>query len=218
MSCQGIFAFGMAERSVRPDMKKVISTGTQDFEFLRKNDAFYVDKTDLIRDWFGMTEPISDFSKFLIRGDARNLNECLRRILRDTISYFDGGKRPGEEEPEKFYHGLVLGLIVDRTATHVVRSNRESGYGRYDVVLEPKNPRELHDPQTVAVIMEFKVFDKEDGEQSLEDTCQNALKQIEEKQYDADLLARGIPAERILKYGMAFEGKRCLVRKKTGNG
>ena len=81
----------------------------------------------------------------------------------------------------------------------MVKSNRESGLGRYDVVMEPK------DMENVAVIMEFKVFDSED-EAELADTAASALKQIEEKKYDTDLLQRGIPAEKILKYGFAFEG------------
>ncbi|MBQ8118341.1 MAG: PD-(D/E)XK nuclease domain-containing protein, partial [Lachnospiraceae bacterium] len=98
-------------------------------------------------------------------------------------------------------------LIVDKAGDYMVKSNRESGYGRYDVVMEPKNPA------NTAVIMEFKVFDVEDEEKELADTAANALKQIEEKQYDADLLQRGIPAENILKYGFAFEGEKCLIRK-----
>jgi len=90
---------------------------------------------------------------------------------------------------------------------YLVKSNRESGYGRYDVVMEPK------DAKNVAVIMEFKVLNRNAGEESLEDTAKSALKQIEEKKYDTDLLQRGIPAENILKYGFAFEGEKCLIRK-----
>ena len=97
--------------------------------------------------------------------------------------------------------------MVDKADDYIIKSNRESGYGRYDVVMEPK------DINDVAVIMEFKVHDKEDGEGSLEDTAANALQQIEEKKYDTDLLQRGIPAERIYKYGFAFEGETCLIRK-----
>lgn len=94
--------------------------------------------------------------------------------------------------------------------SYIVKSNRESGYGRYDVVMEP------NDAKDVAVIMEFKVFDKEDDEETLEDTALNALCQIQEKKYDADLLRRGIAEEKILKYGFAFEGEKCLIRKQTG--
>ena len=90
----------------------------------------------------------------------------------------------------------------------MIRSNRESGYGRYDVIMEPRNHR------NPAAILEFKGFNARRGEKSLEDTVENSLKQIEEKRYDMDLLARGIPADQILKYGFAFEGKECLIRKK----
>ena len=122
-------------------------------------------------------------------------------------SSFDGGMMPSDKVPESFYHGLVLGLLVEQTGRYTIRSNRESGYGRYDVVMEPK------DAQGTAVIMEFKVFDTLDDENALEDTAENALKQIEEKQYDRELLDLNIPRERILKYGFAFRGKECLIRK-----
>jgi len=100
-----------------------------------------------------------------------------------------------------------VGLLVDRTHGYILKSNRESGYGRYDVILEPK------DVKNKAVIIEFKVLSKARGEKSLEDTAANALKQIEDKKYDTDLLSRGIPKENILKYGFAFEGEQCLIRR-----
>ena len=122
-----------------------------------------------------------------------------------VFGYFDTGKRPTGQEPEHFYHGFVLGLVVDLQRDYFVTSNRESGFGRHDVVIEPKNPKE-----NPAVILEFKV---RDDEQTLQATAESALSQIEEKQYAADLLAKGIPTEKIYKYGFAFEGKTVLIEK-----
>ena len=120
---------------------------------------------------------------------------------------FDTGNHPGGAGPERFYHGFVLGLMAEQAKGYLLRSNRESGFGRYDVMMEPK------DPSGSAVIMEFKVLNETAGEATLEDTAQSALKQIEEKQYDAELISRGIPADHILKYGFAFRGRECLIRK-----
>ncbi len=100
------------------------------------------------------------------------------------------------------YHGFVLGLIVELADRYVITSNRESGFGRYDVMLEPK-------AGDCGIIMEFKV--QEEEEKELADTVRRALKQIEEKQYQANLIARGIPEDRIRKYGFAFRGKKVLI-------
>ena len=162
----------------------------------------------MIRGWFKKTSYFGEFVTSMFRGDLRGMNHYMNKVALNTFSYFDTGKKPsGQKEPERFYHGFVLGLLVDKAASHVVKSNRESGFGRYDVVMEPKSAED------VAVIMEFKVFDTEDGEKDLEDTAQSALRQIEEKKYEADLLQRGIPKERIYKYGFAFQGEKCLIRK-----
>ena len=160
----------------------------------------------MVLNWFGAKTNISHLTGYILRGNAEEANRVLNDILKRTISYFDGGKKAGEEEPEKFYHGLMLGLLVDRSRTHQVKSNRESGYGRYDVVLEPIAPN------GTAVIMEFKLFDPKE-EDALANTCQRALKQIKDRKYAADLLARGIPEEHILVYGLGFRGKECLVMK-----
>ena len=161
----------------------------------------------MVQGWFAQAGGLGSFAQAMLRGDVRGMNRHLNDIMLTTMSYFDGGKNTSIRLPENFYHGLVLGLLVEQKGRYEIRSNRESGYGRYDVMMIP---READMP---AVILEFKLFSSKRGEKSLEDTAANALKQIEEKKYDTELLDQGIPAERILKYGFAFEGKECLIRK-----
>ena len=132
------------------------------------------------------------------------MNAYMNRVSLGIFSYFDTGNRPSGEEPERFYHGFVLGLIVDLQGRYVITSNRESGFGRYDVVIEPKDKKED------AIILEFKVFNA-NKEKSLEETVQSALAQIEEKQYETELLAKGFAKKQIRKYGFAFEGKKVLI-------
>ena len=161
----------------------------------------------MVRNWFAKDRSFNEFVKAMFKCDLRGMNIYMNKVALNTFSYFDAGKKPSEEnEPEKFYHGFVLGLLVDNAKNYVIKSNRESGYGRYDVVLEPKNKND------VAVIIEFKAYDREyDKENDLKDTAANALAQINENQYAADLIAQGISEDKILKYGFAFHGKKCLI-------
>ena len=164
----------------------------------------------MIRDWFAPQEDTyNDFIKALLLGDVDAMNAYMNRVTMATFSYFDTGSSPSGEEPERFYHGFVLGLMVDLSDRYVLTSNRESGFGRYDVMLEPKKAGDD------GIILEFKVFQPR-KEKGLEDTVEAALKQIEEKRYETALAEKGIPKERIRKYGFAFRGKEVLIGEAGG--
>ena len=162
---------------------------------------------EMISGWFGREK--GNYNRFInamLAGDLEEMNEYMNEISCEIFSYFDTGKRVSKKvRPERFYHGFVLGLLVDLKERYYVTSNRESGFGRYDIMLEPKDFK-----KNPAVIIEFKVFNPR-KEKTLEDTVKTALSQIEEKQYEKDLLAKGIPTDRIFKYGFAFEGKNVLI-------
>ncbi len=160
----------------------------------------------MVSGWFGAKEmEYNAFIKAMLQKDKKAMNAYMNRICLSLFSYFDTGNRPSGSEPERFYHGFVLGLMVDMQRDFIITSNRESGFGRYDVMIEPKNPQ-----KDVAVIIEFKVHDAED-EKDLQDTALAALQQIEYKKYATMLENKGIPADRIYRYGFAFEGKNVLI-------
>lgn len=161
----------------------------------------------MIERWFGSCRRVNNaFLQALMEDDVKGMNIFMNKVALQTFSYFDMGKNPSEGEPERFYHGFVLGMMVELADRYVLTSNRESGFGRYDVMMEPKRQ------QDNAIIIEFKVQDID--EEELTDTVEEALRQIEEEDYQTLLIAKGIPEERIRKYGFAFCGKKVLI----GNG
>ena len=195
-------------------------------------DMFY----DMVRGWFKKSAGnYNAFVKALLINDVEAMNEYMNVISEEIFSNFDVGTKPSKLQPERlvscydcngvangsslndssnlyamtskssrFYHGFVLGLLVDLAEDYIVTSNRESGFGRYDVMIEPK------DRSKEAFILEFKVYNPR-KEDSLEETVENALIQIEEKQYETNLSAKGIPIDNIKKYGFAFKGKKVLI-------
>ena len=162
--------------------------------------------SEMFAGWFQNTRSnYNAFIKAMLCGNIKEMNAYMNEVALATFSSFDTGSHPsGRTQPERFYHGFVLGLLVELRDQYEVRSNRESGYGRYDVMLIPRQKNQL------AFVLEFKVYDAQE-ELKLEDTVQSALAQIEEKDYDTELVERGISKLQIRHYGFAFEGKKVLI-------
>ena len=153
----------------------------------------------LVRRWFDDdSDSYADFVDALLSDDVWAMNETLNNLTRSVFSFFD----TNTEQPEKFYHGFVLGLLVTLKDRFIITSNRESGFGRYDVVLEPRDKT-----KDDAYILEFKVH----RTGTLEDSLKVAHEQIRTKGYAADLLHRGVPEDRIRAYGLVFDGKKVLI-------
>lgn len=162
--------------------------------------------SEMFAGWFQNTRSnYNAFIKAMLCGNIKEMNAYMNEVALSTFSSFDTGSHPsGRTQPERFYHGFVLGLLVELRDQYEVRSNRESGYGRYDVMLIPRQKNRL------AFVLEFKVYDVEE-ETTFEDTVHSALVQIKEKGYDTELIDRGIQKSEIRHYGFAFEGKRVLI-------
>ena len=163
----------------------------------------------MILRWFSSAKmETNGFVRALIGGDIESMNEYMNDVALKTFSSFDSGKKKSNRKaPENFFHGFVLGLMVDQTENYIINSNRESGYGRYDIMLEPVDKENIKYP---GIVIEFKVINPR-KENSLEETVEAALQQIKEKDYDAELIKRGVDKENIHHYGFAFKGKEVLI-------
>ena len=157
--------------------------------------------SQIIRDWFSnkvIGNDLNSIMKDLVTLNLEEFKEKFKILVMQMFSYMDVGR----DTAENFYHAFVLGMLVSLKDTYVVNSNRESGMGRYDIMLEPK------DKNANSFIMEFKVF-KQDKEKDIEETIANAKKQIEDKQYETSLRERGFT--NITKMVFAFDGKEVKV-------
>ncbi len=183
---------------------KIISKQGRGYEVALTNYEVRLAFYRMVEKWFGKAYSYyKSFRNMLLKGDLEGMQGYMERVTMQTFSYFDVGNESQESErTEQFYHGFTIGLIADLNDTHVVTSNRESGFGRYDVCIEPL------DKTSDGIIIEFKVFDPK-KEKTLEETAQRALSQIYDRNYEADLKARGI--KKIRKYGFAFRGKKVLI-------
>ena len=182
-------------------------SGVESYRLALTNKEVYIMFRKMIKKWFsGSAVVYNGFIKALLSGDTEAMNLYMNKVALNTFSFFDSGVKPSKEaEPERFYHGFVLGLAVELADRYVITSNRESGLGRYDVMLEPRRKEDN------AIIMEFKVRSP-GAEKTLEDTALEALAQIDRQKYRTSLEARGITKERIRTYGFGFEGKSVLIR------
>lgn len=133
----------------------------------------------------------------LIEGDSQIFADYLQEFIIKSMSVFDFAN----DEPEKSYHLFVLGLLIYLSDTHEIKSNRESGHGRYDIMIIPRTSNKL------GIIIEFK---KVQGKETLKTACQRALEQIEDKEYVHEMHDRGINKVQIM--GIAFQGKKILVQ------
>ncbi len=154
---------------------------------------------DIVKEWFSDRMGYEDYQNFLhylLDGNISVFSKILQNFLLESASHFD----VKGTHPEKFYHGFVLGLMASLHKTHIIKSNHESGYGRYDVMIIPRDFTQR------GVVMEFKNVEENDDINTI---AKSALQQVNDKNYETELRQAGITS--ILKMGLAFKGKTVAV-------
>lgn len=200
---EAVWSFLVTAGYLRTDNVKIYGEIEADLTITNHETMIMFQK--MVKEWFGtVRDEYNAFCNALMQNDIEMMNEYINYVAMEMVSVFDVGRRPSEKAPERFYHGLVLGLVVDLREEYEITSNRESGFGRYDIMMRPKKEG------LNGIIIEFKVRD-EKREETLEDTLQSAFNQIEEKGYEQELLKTGLSLDGIHKYGFVFEGKEVLV-------
>ena len=208
-------AFGFTEEEVfkaldeqgLSDKKKDVKIWYDGFRFGSKNDIYNpwsiincLDKKKIALYWAESSS--NGLINSLVQKGSSNIKMMVEELINgSTINV------PIDEQSSLFFHGFVLGLMVDQSENYIITSNRESGFGCYDIMLEPKDKQTQKYP---GIVIEFKVINPR-KENSLEETVEAALKQIEEKNYDAELINRGVKEENIHHYGFAFKSKEVLI-------
>lgn len=201
-----LIAAGFVRPAVSPDNHAFLKT-----RLCLTNQESRLCLLNMVKSWFNTRSGnyMTDFARALVEGDLPEMNEKMQQVVLCCASSFDSGIKlsAGTVMPENFFHALTLGMLTCLSEDYLVASNRESGFGRYDVSLEPLKKGNGRHP----AILEFKVFDAGEGDKTLCDTAARARKQIDEKAYDADLLARGFSGDSIRKYGFGFRGKEVVI-------
>ena len=205
-----VWALLIASGYIKPGRGKAeVSSGRTELSLTNHESGHSLAR--MIRAWFNTRAGnfMTSFAEALLADDLTEMNASMQQVVLLSVSSFDSGIQPasGNVQPENFFHALTLGMLTCLSGAYHVTSNRESGFGRYDVCIEPvdraRNP--------FAAVLEFKVFDEKKGDTDLTDTCGRARKQIDEKGYDADLRSRGIPSAMIRRYGFGFRGKDVMI-------
>ncbi len=207
-----VWSLLMASGYLKPEYAEFnLESGKMEYRLKLTNREVYFMFQHMIEGWFGKCREVRNaFLQALLSHDLENMNDYMNDISDELFSSFDTGKNPsGKTQPERFYHGFVLGLMVELRDRYYISSNKESGFGRYDIMLEPR------DKNMDAFIIEFKVVHTRRGE-TLEEAVKAALEQIEQKKYEMVLRDRGISSERIWKYGFAFSGKNVMIGEAEG--